>query len=234
MAEFDLDALLAAIPGENPAGTDLRYAPEYDKIKTARRAADDKISGRLIEQSGPGPEQDWQTIEKLASELLAKRSKDLQLAVWLLEVETRMDGFDGATFGLELVRQLIEKYWDNLYPQPDEDDDEPLGTRVGAMDWINTKLPALLKAQPLTTTDPPYGLVHYEVTQETGAKKQALLDAGWPNTEQFEEALNKTAVEDLQAFLESVKACEEQLKLLGEVVDKTFVTKKIGADGTER
>jgi type VI secretion system protein ImpA len=234
MAEFDLDALLAPLSGANPAGADLRYAPEYDKIKTARRAADDKISGRLIEQSGAGPEQDWQTIEKLASELLAKRSKDLQLAVWLLEVETRIDGFDGATFGLELVRQLIEKYWDNLHPQPDEDDDDPLGTRVGAMDWINTKLPALLKAQPLTSTDPPYGLVHYEVTQETGAKKQALLDAGWPNSEQFEEALNKTAVEDLQALLDSVKACQEQLKLLGEVVDKTFVIKKIGPDGTER
>src|ERR1035438_8381521 len=32
------DNLLNPIPGENPSGEDLRYAPIYDQVKEARRA----------------------------------------------------------------------------------------------------------------------------------------------------------------------------------------------------
>ncbi len=33
--------ILNPIPGDNPSGKDLRYAPIYDKIKEARREDDD-------------------------------------------------------------------------------------------------------------------------------------------------------------------------------------------------
>src|SRR5262245_2900704 len=137
----ELNSLLAPIPGENPAGEDLRYSVDIDRIKRARRAGGDTITGRASAQSGPGPEHHWQTVESLTSEALAQRSKDLQLAVWLLEAETRLNGFDGAAFGLELVRALIDRYWDSLHPLPDEDDDEPLTLRANVMSWITEKLP---------------------------------------------------------------------------------------------
>ena len=44
------------------------------------------------------------------------QSKDLQLAVWLLDVQTHANGFAGAAIGVRLVRELMERYWDNLYP----------------------------------------------------------------------------------------------------------------------
>ena len=37
---LDLETLLAPIPGENPAGTDVRYEGIYDAIREARRADD--------------------------------------------------------------------------------------------------------------------------------------------------------------------------------------------------
>ena len=40
-----IDSLLTPISGPDPAGQDLRYTPVYDKIRLARRAADDKLSG---------------------------------------------------------------------------------------------------------------------------------------------------------------------------------------------
>src|SRR3954470_22987124 len=45
---IDVDGLLAPIPRAPPAGADLRYASVsiYDKIKVARRAADDKYYGK--------------------------------------------------------------------------------------------------------------------------------------------------------------------------------------------
>jgi type VI secretion system protein ImpA len=236
MAALDLETLLAPIPGANPAGADLRYATEYDKIKTARRAGEDKVSGKhdQQDQTGPGADQDWRTVEKLASDALAKRSKDLQLGVWLLEMQTRSNGFTGAAFGLELVRELITRFWDALHPLPDDEDDEPLALRIGVMQWIEEKLPNLLKALPLTDSDPPYSLLHHEVTQETGDKKKALLEAGWPTAEQFEAALNDSRLDSLESVLAEVTACQEQLTLLGEATDATFVVKKKGSDGTER
>ena len=39
------DNLLNPIPGENPSGEDLRYAPIYDQIKEARRAEDEAAQG---------------------------------------------------------------------------------------------------------------------------------------------------------------------------------------------
>ena len=37
---IDVDALLSPIPGDNPAGEDLRYSPVYDEISEARREDD--------------------------------------------------------------------------------------------------------------------------------------------------------------------------------------------------
>jgi predicted component of type VI protein secretion system len=37
---IDIGTILSPIPGENPAGEDLRYTPNYDELKEARRADD--------------------------------------------------------------------------------------------------------------------------------------------------------------------------------------------------
>ena len=34
---MDIDALMAPIPGDNPAGEDHRYSPVYDEIREARK-----------------------------------------------------------------------------------------------------------------------------------------------------------------------------------------------------
>ena len=48
------DNLLNPIPGENPSGEDLRYAPIYDQIKEARREEEEVRRGRLGTQGQKG------------------------------------------------------------------------------------------------------------------------------------------------------------------------------------
>ena len=76
------DDILQPISEANPGGENLRYAPVFDKIKEARRQDDD------------APQGDWQIelkvadyplVVKLASEAIATKSKDLQIAAWLTE-----------------------------------------------------------------------------------------------------------------------------------------------------
>jgi len=130
-AKIDIDALLAPIPGENPAGEDLRYSPIYDDLKEARRADDQLERGewqREIKTS------DWGKVISIAIEALSKKSKDLQIAAWLTEALIRKEDFSGLATGLRLMLGLLKNYWENLYPPLEEGD---LDFRAAPLQFLN-------------------------------------------------------------------------------------------------
>src|SRR6185295_16778079 len=106
--------LLTPIPGDNPSGENLKYAPVYDKIKEARRQDDDANQG---EWQRVRKVADFNQVVKLAGDALATKSKDLQLAAWLTEAQLNRESFAGLCEGLKLIRGLIENFWDTLYPE---------------------------------------------------------------------------------------------------------------------
>ena len=106
--------ILNPIPGDNPGGRDLRYEDVYTKIKEARREDDELAQGEWKRERKVA---DHNQVIKLASVAIATQSKDLQLAAWLTESLVRRDGFGGMLEGLTLCRNLIELFWDHLYPQ---------------------------------------------------------------------------------------------------------------------
>src|SRR5262245_48276616 len=113
------DDLLNPIPGDNPGGANLRYAPIYDKIKDARREDDDAPQGDWQRDRKVA---DYKQVIKLAGEALATQSKDLQLAAWLTEAMLHQEGFAGLKQGLDLMRGLIENFWDTMYPEIEDGD----------------------------------------------------------------------------------------------------------------
>jgi type VI secretion system protein ImpA len=138
--------LLNPIPGPNPSGENLRYAPIYDKIKLARTEDDD--TAPQGEWQRERKKADWALVMKLAGEALATKSKDLMLASWLGEALVKREGISGLADALDLQRGLIEQYWDNLYPEKDDDGD--LGLRVMPVEFIATRSQDLLRKLPLT------------------------------------------------------------------------------------
>src|SRR5258708_28343409 len=136
---FDLAALLAPISEEGPAGADLRadYSPDslYYRLRDARaeaRAAERAIDGGEAPDSGPPPQ--WRTISELAYEATATRSKDVEIAAWLTEALVTGDGLAGFTAGVRLMTGLVEGFWDDLFPLPDEDG---VTTRVAPLVGLN-------------------------------------------------------------------------------------------------
>ena len=102
-----LAELLEPIAGESPAGVNLRYDPVYDQVKQARIEEADVPQGEWrIERKTA----DFALVLKLAGDALARRSKDLQLAAWFTEAKLRREGIGGLTEGLELMRELIERF----------------------------------------------------------------------------------------------------------------------------
>jgi len=165
--------LLNPIPGENPSGENLRYAPVFDKIKEARRADDDAPQGDWQFERKTA---DYAVVIKLAGEALATKSKDLQVAAWLTEAMLQKEGFQGLKAGLELIKGLIETFWDTLYPELDDGDAE---MRAAPLEWLGTRMESALRGVPLTSQGATWfqfkesRVVGYEATADTDAKVEA-------------------------------------------------------------
>ena len=111
---FDLERLLEPISPERPAGEPLRYDGTYDRIREARREDDPRLSQGIYQSELKRA--DWAAVERVALEALETRTKDLQIAAWLLEAWLQLYGFAGASAGLRLMSGLCENFWEKMYP----------------------------------------------------------------------------------------------------------------------
>ncbi len=135
---LDLEGLLAPISDELPAGNDVRsdFSPTslYFRLRDARadaRAAERAADANPGEVASP---EGWRNVRTLAVEILSQHAKDLEAAAWLTEALVRSDGLAGLAFGASLLGGLAERYWEQLYPMPDEDGME---TRVAPVTGLN-------------------------------------------------------------------------------------------------
>jgi type VI secretion system protein ImpA len=136
--------LLNPIPGENPSGQNLRYAPVYDKIKEARRQDDDASQGDWKVERKVA---DWSFVVKTGGETLATKTKDVQLAAWLTEALLKAQGVAGLRDGLDLLKGLLDNFWDTVYPEIEDGD---LEMRAAPLDWVGGRLERAVKDAPLT------------------------------------------------------------------------------------
>ena len=139
---FDVvDNLLAPFPGDDPAGASIRYDPVMSEIRVAREA--DNPSLPQGEWERPLKKSDWQLVARLCEQHLAERSKDLQLAAWLTEAWTHLHGLAGLRAGIRLVHELLQTYWEGVYPRQDEGGD--YDARAATLVWMNETLPLTLR-----------------------------------------------------------------------------------------
>ena len=194
------DDILNPIPGDNPGGENLRYAPVYDKIREARRQDDEGPMGDWQRERKVA---DWAQVIKLGSEAIATKSKDLQLAVWLTEALLHKEGFPGFKSGLELIRSLIETFWDSMYPELDEGDSE---MRAAPLDWLGAHyLEVPIKRVPLTKSGLNFLDYHKakkvgreadsQESYEKGEAFQAAVAAGELTLDDWDKAFNATSKE---------------------------------------
>ena len=171
-ASLYTDDFLGPVSADQPAGTDLRWTAEWDRIKEARRADDDLESGKWAKKEQKTA--DWRLVEELASGMLRNRSKDLQLALWLTEAGMKRHGFPGLRDGLRLTRELLVRYWDDgLYP-PMEDGPED---RAGPFEWLNNKLVDSITAIPITVREDggqDYSLIDLKDARRVGSEASCL------------------------------------------------------------
>jgi type VI secretion system protein ImpA len=230
----DIEALLAPIPGENPAGENLKYEGLFDEIRNARRADDENLDQGDWKTEVKTAE--WETVVTLASDALANRTKDLQLGVWLADGLIRTNGFDGLRDSLALLRGLLERYWDQLYPENDEGDLEARGNTLA---WLDREAAIAIKNAPITNSrtghfstlgleEAKRNLSQKEPAgnQEGDAERAEAIRADREKAARYEEEHKKAERATPRAFYEDIAASltdsAQELAKLDRVVDEKF------------
>jgi len=163
--------ILAAIPGENPSGIDLRYDTKlliFDKIKEARRQDDELEQGAWQSERKTA---NWPLVIKLAQDALATVSKDLQLAAYLTEALLQTDRFSGLRTGLDLTYALLTEFWDSIYPIIEDGDRE---LRARPLAWINITLGHPIRCAPIVSAG--YSEIAYKESRLVGYEDQVKTD----------------------------------------------------------
>jgi len=208
---LNLERLLAPVNADKPCGDDLAFSSEIDAIVRARQADDPSLEqGAWVTEL---KEADWKFVGRECARLIEQRSKDLQLAVWLAEASVQTAGVRALGDSLLLIAMLCERYWDGLYPLPDEDGAE---RRIGNLAWLAARIAPWLRGVPLTEGADGHALSDVDVARMQGGDALAKLEG----------ARQRTSQAFYVNLMRDCEHCADALDRLEKSVDAV-----VGADG---
>ena len=221
----EIERFLEPIPGDNPVGKNLKYSL-HDKIKEARRQEDSGPVG-LWERDSKAA--DFKQVIKLSEDALLKSSKDLWIAAWLTEAWIYEYDVPGLTSGLQLLDGLIDRFWDNLYPELDEGDAE---LRATPLEWVGSYFDPSKGSSPIfalrsaALTNSGFSWFVYQESRRIGYEseisgnetrkktREAALKEGKVAPEEFDtdfEGTPKQFYKDLERDLKAARVALEAL-----------------------
>lgn len=217
---LDIDSLLQPIPGPVPAGDERAYAhglrDQLMELRREERAEDFDDAMRPAELKRA----DWDGLVQLATESLRSSTKDLRVACHLIEAVAKLHGFVGLEKGLRFLRRLLGECWDRIYPSIDDGDlDARSAPLANMLDDPNRGIcfPTSVRMIPLIgAPGNSYGLIQWQRARQSPESKVQ---------EELARAAVETPVCDLDATVEAIAGCEEELRLLVPLLDE-----KLGAD----
>ena len=214
--QFETERLLLPISAEQPTGESLRYEGTYDRIADFRREDDPALDQGVWKADLKRAE--WARVAQTCLQAIETRSKDVQLAAWLLEAWIHLHGFSGLTKGLHLVAELCDTYWDGLHPQIQGDD---LEYRLAPLYWIDEKLHTAVRLVSITAPAveelPAYTLSDWEAASRIAAVRGR--ESGGPGTVTLARFQNTMTLTPSVWLSHTVREVEAALQALGALHD---------------
>lgn len=159
--DFDLTLILQPLLGEDGCGVDMQYHKEYDFIRRTRQVGQDALPAGVWERETK--KTDWPDIGKKCFDLLTNRSKDLQVAAWLVESLVHQYQLPGYAQGVSLLARLTTQFWDGAYPLLEDGDSQ---TRLRPIDWLLQNSLKWLDADLLASDLPGQALLWAKIEQD--------------------------------------------------------------------
>jgi type VI secretion system protein VasJ len=132
--------LVAPISAETPAGTDLSYDPDFERLVAEIE--------KLTSLAGELP--DWHFVLAECERTLCEKSKDLRVMSWLVAAHAYTSGWSGIATGLAAYAALTRSYWPTLFPPANR-----LRARAGQVEWLWGVLAKRVAALPVDAADAP-------------------------------------------------------------------------------
>ena len=123
-----------------PAGSDVREDPRFEALQLE--------IGKMSDPGADG-QTDWQRVGQLASLLLVDKGKDLLVASYLGGALLQGDGLPGLARGLQVTADLVEHFWDSMYPPVAR-----LRARRNAIEWLLDRAVLAAEEQNWIELDP--------------------------------------------------------------------------------
>ena len=124
-----VEALQKPIGEASPCGDDLEYDPAFTALEAAAQGKPEQQFGDTVI---PAVEPEWRVVSDQAQAVL-HRAKDVRAAMLLLRAATRLQGVAGFVLGMQLLVGLLDRFWEQIHPQLDADDDNDPTMRLNAL-----------------------------------------------------------------------------------------------------
>jgi type VI secretion system protein ImpA len=229
---LDFARLLSPIPGDDPAGPDLRRDPspesEYILLKDAHRRA------RNLEREQEAPTADrttltpdWRLVLDSAQRVLAEKSKDVEVMAWLIEALGRVHGFAGLRDGFRLAAGLVERFWDQLHSVEGDDGKPDRAAPLAALNGLGSEgpLPAVIRRIAITDAKGrgPFALWQYQqatrapVSQDEATRGQIQAE-NQALREQMVQSAKQSGVLYFRNLIDDIEACRTRFNELQEAL----------------
>ena len=167
LEETDISALLSPFDGSSRGGIDLREDDDpnnaYRRIRDARNEArEEERQSDINGETSAVSIRLWGDVWDDGQEYLRTVAKDLEIVAYMIEASIRLGGYNGLSQSLTLTRELLESFWGELLPAPDED-------------GIETTLRPLSRLNGDVIT---YALMRVPVTEDTAVGQMVLWQYG--------------------------------------------------------
>ena len=213
---IDLTSLLERVSEDEPVGSDLRASLGIDSLYL--RLKDARSQGRSVERAAEASGEPtsvppaWSTVRLLATEALAKQSKDLEVTAWLVEALVRLEGFPGLAAGFTLIDGLIDRYWPYLHSN-DEDDSEGRLSPLAGLNGVGGEGVLIQPIRMISLVpDHAYGTNALWHTRRTGRDAERYH-------QEFLEARAATGSEALRTHADGAREAHEAFQRMSATLD---------------
>ncbi len=216
---MELEKLLAPISQDMPCGPDLDGMPDYSSLEQDSKGKPERVMGDKVVQA---VEPDWSDI-KVRAEALFPLTKDLRVAILFLRANTRLEGLLGFSSGLKLIHEMLARYWENVHPCLDPDDDNDPTMRLNVLTSLEDSETLV---RDLRTVKFICASRHTQLTI-----RDILVALGKLSATGSENAPNQAEIENILISDENkalVQAMQDALQTLDEI--KTLLGKKVAVD----
>jgi len=217
---MDIESLLNPISAESSCGEYLCYDHIYDELKELRREDDLRLSQGVWETEPKRA--NWSELNKVGCDLLKTKTKDLQIAMWLMEAWIVERQFEGFIDGLKLVKGLSEKFWDEIYPAIDWEN-HSYSYRLAPFFFLSDKVSEKIVLIPLTSMN---DALVYSLSDWMEARRNLQIKN--LNGLSLKTISKQVAVTSLETFKEIFDQVTESINLLTDL--KNFLNEKCSQD----